>query len=131
MWPCSSAQVQKGADDRGDLLTSSRRPLAPKIDDVAQVVDGDVDRLLVGERQAHPSQHRLVIPKRGLGGAVLVAEPAQVATDELAERRRAVRLVLHGLPDDPGGLAERQAQQPAIRAMRCLFRREDFRLVRP
>jgi hypothetical protein len=110
----------ESAYDGGDLLARSWRALAPEIDDVAQVVDGDVDRLLVGERDAHPSEDGLVVAERGWSRAVLVAEPAQVATDELAKRRRAVGLVLHRLADDAGGFTERQARVMAVRATRAL-----------
>jgi hypothetical protein len=106
----------EGTDDGGHLLPRSRRALAPEVDDVAQVVDGDVDRLLVGKRNAHTRQDGLVVAERRRRRPVLVAEPAQVATDELAERRRAVGLVLHRLADDAGGLPERQARAPAVRA---------------
>lgn len=106
----------ESAHDGGDLLARSWRSLTPEVDDVAQVVDGDVDRLLVGERDAHASEDGLVVAERGWSRAVLVAEPAQVATDELAERCRAVGLVLHRLADDAGGLTERQARVMAVRA---------------
>ncbi len=36
----------EGADDGRDLLTRSRRALAPEVDDVPKVVDRDVDRFL-------------------------------------------------------------------------------------
>lgn len=97
-------------------MPRSRRALAPEVDDVAEVVDGDVDRLLVGQREAHPGEHGLVVSERRRSRAVFVAEPAQIAADELAERRRAVGLVLHRLADDAGGLPERQARAPAGRA---------------
>src|SRR6266542_4329581 len=35
------------------------RPLAPEVDDVPKVVDRDIDRFLVGKREAHPSQDSL------------------------------------------------------------------------
>jgi hypothetical protein len=79
----------EGADDRRDFLPGSWRALSPQVDDVSEVVDGDIDRLLVGERKAHPRQHSLVVTERRLRGAVFVAEPAEVASDELAERCRA------------------------------------------
>ena len=75
---------------------------------------------LVREHDAHPGEDGLVVAERGLSRAVLVTEPAQVATDELAERRRAVGLVLHRLADDAGGLTERQARVVAVRATRAL-----------
>jgi hypothetical protein len=118
--PLLLGPAPESADDRCDLLACSRRALAPEVDDVAQVVDGDVDRLLVGERDAHAREDCLVVAERRRSGAVLVAEPAQVATDELAERRRAVGLVLHRLADDAGGLTERQARVMAVRLARAI-----------
>jgi hypothetical protein len=41
-----------------------------------------------------------------------------------ADRRRPVGLVLHGLPHDPGGLAQRQACGGAIRAAQSVVPEE-------
>ena len=87
-------------------------PHRPRVDDLAEILRRDLERLAVGEQEAHAREDRLVVAERRLRRAVLVAEPAQVATDELSERRLAIRLVLHRLTDDPGGLAERQAVWP-------------------
>jgi hypothetical protein len=114
--PLLLGPAPEGADDGRDLLARSWRALAPEVDDVGQVVNGDVNRLFVGEREAHTSEDGFVVSERRRSRAVLVSEPAQVAPDELAERGRAVRLVLHRLPDDPGGLAERQARVMTVRA---------------
>jgi hypothetical protein len=63
-------------------------------------------------------EDRLVVAQRLGGCAVLVPKPADEVCDLEADRHRPVGLVLHGLPDDPGGLAERQACRPAVRARR-------------
>jgi hypothetical protein len=88
----------------------------PRVDHFAEILGRDLERIPVGEEEAHAGEHGLVVADRRVGRAVLVAEPPQVAADELTERRLAVRLVLHRLPDDPGGLAERQARVLGVRA---------------
>jgi hypothetical protein len=65
----------EGPDDRSDLLARTRRPLAPQVDDVAEVVDGDVDRLLVGQREAHPGEHGLVVSERRWSRAASGSRP--------------------------------------------------------
>src|SRR5581483_394341 len=97
------------ADDGRHLGAGARVPHRPRVDHLAEILRRDFERLAVGEQKAHAREDRLVVADRRLGRAVLVAEPAQIATDELAERRLAIRLVLHRLPDDPGSLTERQA----------------------
>src|SRR6266511_3611396 len=89
-------------------------PHRPGVDDLAKILGRDLERIPIVKKEAHTREDGLVVADRRVRRAVLVAEPAQVATDELAERCLAVRLVLHRLPDDPGGLAERQARRPAI-----------------
>jgi hypothetical protein len=108
----------EGADDGGDLGARARVTHRPGVDHLAEVVGRNLERLPVGEEEAHACEDRLVVAYRRLRRAVLVAKPAQVATDELTERRLAVRLVLHRLPDDPGGVAERQACLSAIQSGR-------------
>jgi len=110
----------EGSDDGRDLRASARVPHSPGVDHLAEVLGRDLERLPVGEEEAHPREVRLVVADCRLRRAVLVPEPAQVAADELAERRLAVRLVLHRLPDDPGRLAERQARVAVVRATRLV-----------
>jgi hypothetical protein len=97
----------------------------------SEVVDGDVDWLLVGEREAHPGEHGPVVAERRLRRAVLVAESAEVAPDKLAERCRAVALVLHGFADDPCRLAERQARSSDNLEVSSLRRRSGRASLRP
>ncbi len=110
----------EGPDDGGDLGAGARVPHRPRVDHVAEILGRDLERLAVGEEEAHAREDRLVVADRRLRPPVLVAEPAQVAADELPERCLAVRLVLHRLPDDPGGPAERQAGAPSIRTARSV-----------
>jgi hypothetical protein len=98
-------------------------PHRPGVDHLAEVFGRHLERLAVSEKEAH-SRDRLVVADRRLGGAVLVAEPSQVAADELPERRLPIRLVLHSLPDDPGGLAERQGCASGFRTARPVNRDE-------
>ena len=112
----------ESADDGRDLGASARVPHRPRVDHLAEILGRDLERFAVGEQEAHSREDRLVVADRRLGGAVLVAEPAQVAADELAERRLAVRLVLHRLPDDPGGLSERQARAASVGAVGAVDR---------
>jgi hypothetical protein len=88
--------------------TWSRIPLAQMLNEYIEVLQRellgvshchrDLERLSVGRQEAHPRQHGFVVADRRIGRAALVAEPAQVAADELAERRLALRLVLHHPP---------------------------------
>ncbi len=112
----------EGSNDGRDLRARAGVPHRPCVDHLAEILRRDLERLPIGKQEAHPRKHRLVVADRRIGRAVLVAEPAQVAADELTERRLPVRLVLHRLSDDPGGLAERQARVHAIRAVRPVTR---------
>ncbi len=109
IWPCSSAQLQKArtTDVTFCRVRGERSPYRSMTSRRSSI--GDVDRLLVGEGVAHPGEYSLVVAECRLRRAVLVAEPAEVGTYEVAERCRAVALVLHGFADDPCSFAERQA----------------------
>ncbi len=74
-------------------------------------------------------EDRLVVAQCLRRRAVLVAKPAHEVRDFEAERGRAVRLVLQGLADDPGG----QGLRPAVaskgdlaRMLSALGRDEDI-----
>ncbi len=116
----------EGADDGRHLGAGARVAHRPRVDHLAEVLRRDLERLAVREQEAHAREDRLVVTDRRLRRAVFVPEPAQVATDKLAERRLAVRLVFHRLPDDPGGLTERQVAR--VRSCRAHLSKLSARL---
>ena len=52
-------------------------PHPPRVDHLAEVLGGDLERLPIREEQAHAGEDGLVVADRGLSRAVLVAEPAR------------------------------------------------------
>jgi hypothetical protein len=95
-----------------DELAEARRPFGRL----------EVVELEIGVVEGKLGKDRLVVAQRLARRAELVAEPADESGDLEADRRRPIGLVLHSLPDDPGGLAERQACRPAVRPRRTIAR---------
>ena len=75
-------------------MTLARRPclpVRPEVDHFAKVVDGDLERILVGERQRHAREHSFVVAECRRRRAPLVAEPAEIAANEQADGSCAIR----------------------------------------
>jgi hypothetical protein len=107
--------------DGADLLARPRRGVAPALVDELAEARRSLGRLEVGELEVgvvdrELGEDRFVVAQRFGSRAVLVPEPADEVGDLETDRRRPVRLVLHGLSHDPGGLPERQARGVAVRA---------------
>ena len=110
MWPCSSAQLQKArTTDVTFCRVRGERSPQRSMTSRRSSTETSIGSLSASVRLTRPSTASVVAERR-LRRAVLVAEPAEISPDELAERCRAVALVLHGFADDPCGLAERQAR---------------------